>query len=260
MRPPMGAPGPTPPASWSVVPTHGPYAGSERRRRLGEVLIDAGLLTDAQLARALEEQKRWGGKLGHVLVDMGLLDEDAMVRAISEQLKLSVVDLASFPLPPGVHQHLRVDLAELFGAFPLGGDEDFRTVRVAMAEPSREALEELAKRTGKRVQAFVATASSIERAIREHYYGERPHASRAPAPPEEVDLEELTALPGVPAAGVLPEVTARLDAMAAQVQSLEQLVASQLKAMRGLLELLVEQGVLRHEDYLAKVRRERKAP
>ncbi|MBX7101646.1 MAG: general secretion pathway protein GspE, partial [Myxococcaceae bacterium] len=204
-----------------VFDTTGPSPGASttRRRRLGELLIEAGVLDDERLKAALVEQKKWGGKLGRTLVEMGFVDETAMVQALSKQLGIPSVDLDQLTLPPEVVQLLRVDLAERYGVFPLQGDPRGRTLQVASSDPTNlEALQELGMTLGARVVPTVATGSSIDRAIRRLYYGEaarRPAPAAAPAKPPPPPAPpapkaaapavadaslELDALLGVPAA------------------------------------------------------------
>jgi hypothetical protein len=67
--------------------------------RLGELLVKAGVVTESQLKTALNEQRQWGGKLGDILVRMRYLSEDVFVRALSKQLAIPRADLSlSIPL------------------------------------------------------------------------------------------------------------------------------------------------------------------
>ena len=163
-----------------------------KKRRLGEILRDAGVVTELQLEAALQEQRKWGGKLGRTLVEMGFVDEDSMVLALSRQLGLALLNLDQAPLAPDVVQWLRVDLAERYGVFPLGGDRKARAIQVATSDPTNvEALQELAFSTGLRVSLTVASASGIDRAIRRYYYGESTTASPT-ATPQSMGLTEST--------------------------------------------------------------------
>src|SRR5207245_1942777 len=81
------------------------------RRRLGEILMDAGVLDEMQLKAALSEQRKWGGKLGRTLVEMGFVDEDSMTLALSRQLNLPVGNLDGQGPPAEVVQSTRVDSA-----------------------------------------------------------------------------------------------------------------------------------------------------
>ena len=65
-----------------------------RKFRLGEVLVQQGLLSLHQLEQALAEQKRTGRKLGRVLSDMNLVTDQAIGLTIAEQMKLPFLDLA----------------------------------------------------------------------------------------------------------------------------------------------------------------------
>ena len=243
-----------------------------KKRRLGEILRDAGVVTELQLEAALQEQRKWGGKLGRTLVEMGFVDEDSMTLALSRQLNLPLLNLDKATLPPDVVQWLRVDLAERYGVFPLGGDRKARAISVATSDPTNgEALQELAFSTGLRVSLTVASASGIDRAIRRYYYGESTTSSRT-ATPQSMGLTENTFDPelfrsndveGAPAFGDAPrgpapaadELSPQVAELFQRLAGLEGIVAGQARAMRGILELLVEKGLLSREEYLARVRR-----
>ena len=292
---------------------------SARRRRLGELLLDAGLLDATRLEAALAEQRKWGGKLGRTLVEMGFVDEESMVRALSRQLKLPVVDLDQVTLPPSIVGLLRVDLAERYGVFPIGADAKGRTLQLATSDPTNgEALNELEFRTNAKIQIAVATASSIDRAIRRLYYGEDTRPVPAPPASGEAAYELKVPEPPAPAASpqpppfdphlelegaadraevsrlkeqvtglekttahmaVLKEQVAQLDKQAApvarlqeqlaalekqlapvarlreQVADLEKNSAHQVRAMRALVEQLIESGLISRDEYVARIKR-----
>ena len=64
--------------------------------RLGDLLIQQGLLTDEQLKFALEEQKRSGRKLGRIVVESSFVTEEAISQALARQLQVPFVDLKHF--------------------------------------------------------------------------------------------------------------------------------------------------------------------
>ncbi|MHB8875448.1 MAG: GspE/PulE/PilB domain-containing protein [Myxococcaceae bacterium] len=240
-----------------------------KKRRLGEILRDAGVVTEQQLSAALQEQRKWGGKLGRTLVEMGFVDEDSMTLALSRQLNLPLLNLDKSPLPAEVVQWLRVDLAERYGVFPLGGDRKARSMQVATSDPTNiEALQELAFSTGMKVSLTVSSASGIDRAIRRYYYGESTVSSPT-ATPQSMGLSENTFDPelfksnGVEGAPSLhssqapagPDLSPLLAELAERLTNLEAIVGGQARAMRGILELLVEKGLVSREEYLARVRR-----
>lgn len=230
---------------------------SPRKKRLGEILLDAGVIDQLQLNAALAEQRKWGGKLGRTLVEMGFVDESSMVTALSRQLGLPMVDLDSAQLPNEVVQLLRLDVAERYGVFPIGGDPRQKVLQLAMSDPSNvEWLQELSFATGMRVQPSVAAASAIERAIRRYYYGESTTSSET-ATPDRFGVSEPTFEPGLnPGAsgGPGPDVDQQLSDIATRLDNLEKLMTSQVRALRGLLELLVTKGLVSREEYLARIR------
>ncbi len=63
------------------------------RKRLGEILVAANVITHRQLEHALYEQRRWGGQVGKILIDEGFVTEDILVRALGKQLNLPVVTM-----------------------------------------------------------------------------------------------------------------------------------------------------------------------
>ncbi|MBL8881272.1 MAG: hypothetical protein JNG88_19380, partial [Phycisphaerales bacterium] len=64
--------------------------------RLGDLLVQQGLLTDEQLKFALDEQKRSGRKLGRIVVDSSFVTEEAISQALAKQLQVPYVDLRHF--------------------------------------------------------------------------------------------------------------------------------------------------------------------
>src|SRR5690348_12039602 len=106
---------------------HGAFM-SGRRRKLGELLVAAGVIDETRLHAALAEQQRWGGRLGRLLVDLGYVREDLLVKALSHQLQLPSINLAKTPPAQGVTQHVSVFLCERYGVFPLGFDPERRAL------------------------------------------------------------------------------------------------------------------------------------
>lgn len=253
--------------------------------------MDAGLITDLQLKAALSEQRKWGGKLGRTLVEMGFVDEASMAAALSRQLHLPLVDLDGMKLPKDVTAWLRVEVAERYGIFPLGGDARQKTLQVATSDPTNfEALQELAFHTGMKIQVSICGPTAIDRAIRANYYGERVIASDVGSTSllgldeQSFDAQEIVQRSGArvggggedaplmasaamgsgsdpyavtaPRSSAQVELEQRLKELTTRLEALEKHAASQVKALRGLFELLIEKGTITREEYSAKVRKE----
>lgn len=137
-------------------------------RRLGEILMRAGALDEAQLRAALDEQKRFGGKLGAVLLRMKLVGEDTLVQALSHQFNCPAVRLDGRTVPPQVLELVSADFCRNHGVFPLAAEGKF--LDVACTDPRELAvIDELRILTRRNVRAFLAGPLAIERAIQLHY-------------------------------------------------------------------------------------------
>ena len=146
------------------------------RRPLGELLLAAGKLTEAQLKGMLERQRREGGKLGERLVAEGLVTDEELVATIGEQLGIPFIpehQLRALPVPTPLLSLLPLEHAERFEAVPLTlqGKELF----CAMREPQNlERLDELQFRTGYAVRGLLASEGAIRRTINRFYRGDDP--------------------------------------------------------------------------------------
>src|SRR5689334_9653738 len=106
------------------------------KKRLGQILVEAGVISEAQLQSVLAQQKRWGGRLGQTLIEMGLVKEKQLVQALSTQLGIPSVDLDKHPISPDVNRWLKAELAEKYAVFPLGCDRRGRVLHLATTEPT----------------------------------------------------------------------------------------------------------------------------
>jgi MSHA biogenesis protein MshE len=90
------------------------------RFRLGEVLLQKGLIDEAQLQQALEQQKKTGRKLGRALSDLKMVSEDAIAVVVAEQMKIAFVDLRTQEIDEALVRRLSETQARRFRAIVLG--------------------------------------------------------------------------------------------------------------------------------------------
>ena len=105
-----------------------------QRIRLGDLLIQEGLLTTEQLGHALDEQKRTGRKLGRIIVDGGHVTEEDIAKALARQLRADFVDLRSHQPVPDLIRLLPEAQARRFRAIVL--DQRDERLRVGFADPT----------------------------------------------------------------------------------------------------------------------------
>ena len=135
-----------------------------KAKQLGQILIEQGLISSAQLEQALEEHRKTPKSLGRVLIDLGLIKEADLVRALAEQVGLEFVDLADYHIDPAATTLLPDALARRYRAIPIG-ERDGKLL-VAMSDPANVyALDDIRTITNRDVQPVVATAADVEQAI-----------------------------------------------------------------------------------------------
>ena len=91
----------------------------QRKVRIGDLLVQTGLISELQLQQALQEQKRTGSKLGRAVIDMGLVSEVKLLTALSEQLQIPFIELRHFKFDQNLVQSLPEAVARRFRAIVL---------------------------------------------------------------------------------------------------------------------------------------------
>jgi hypothetical protein len=134
------------------------------RKRLGDMLVEAGLLKEEELHKALKLQVGGNRRLGYLLIKMGLITEEQLQSVLSEQLDLPIVDIGQ-EFNPAVKHILPRYLCRKYNVIPLDfGDHNM--LQLAMADPSdNEALADIEQYTNKVVQPRLASHSNIKSAI-----------------------------------------------------------------------------------------------
>jgi len=135
------------------------------RVQLGSLLVQEGLVTEAQLDAAIVAQQRSGKQLGRVLIDQGHISETDLVRALARQVGLEFIDLSEHTIDPSIAAQIPEGLARRYQALPVAWDDDRRLV-VAMADPSNVfAVDDIRAITGAEVVTVVATSGQLKDAI-----------------------------------------------------------------------------------------------
>ncbi len=142
--------------------------GARPRRKLGEILVSAGVLAQEDLDRALAVQKETGGRLGETLVSLGLITEDVMLSALEEQLGMPRVELARYIISPGVARLIPEAFARSRKVLPI--ERVANRLTLAMADPLDVfAVDDVRIATGLEVQPVIASETEIDAAISEFF-------------------------------------------------------------------------------------------
>jgi type IV pilus assembly protein PilB len=157
---------------------------TEARRRLGETLVEAGVITKEALERALVLQQQQQLRLGTILLHEGFVSESQLVQALSLKLSIPWVSLWRVDIPDDVLELVPANVAEEFFLIPIHirtSQTGERVLFVAMNDPTDEdALRFVAATAGMPVKPMVAGPSDIAAAIRAYYYGEEEDSVPAP--------------------------------------------------------------------------------
>ena len=139
------------------------------QRKLGQILVDLGYLTEDQLWDVLEEQKQSHGEIsGQVAVRMGLVTNAQVTEALAEQWGMPVVNLPETNIPAKVLELVPETMAEIYKIMPVSLKGDVLTV--AMADPQNVgALDDLRNFLGHEVRGAVSNPHDIDGAIRQYY-------------------------------------------------------------------------------------------
>ena len=154
------------------------------RIKLGELLVQAGVLSAEKLEEALRMQKSEGGKrrLGRLLVESGFVDETQLTQVLGRQLSVPWVSLYHVDFSRQLLNLVPREVAEGYGVVPVyvrhvrGQGE---TLYVATDDPTNEdGLRKASAYAGLPVRPMIASASDIRSAIRAYYGGGAPSAPK----------------------------------------------------------------------------------
>jgi type II secretory ATPase GspE/PulE/Tfp pilus assembly ATPase PilB-like protein len=138
----------------------------ERRKlRLGEVLVEAGLAKREDIEAALSEQKnRKGKRLGEVLVDMGIITEATLVKTLAKKFDLTFVDLATCTLNEATAHEIPRDIVAKYGVLPI--DSDPARLTIALGDPlALDVIDLLRFHTSKRIEEVLVAPTQLKKFI-----------------------------------------------------------------------------------------------
>ncbi|MFH1045398.1 MAG: ATPase, T2SS/T4P/T4SS family [Candidatus Omnitrophota bacterium] len=145
------------------------------RLRLGELLVKDGLITEEQLEKAIQAQKKEGERIGKVLVKLGLVTEKDIVVILGKQLSIPYASLAKGLLEPDPNQDLEKLVPESFARqyFLIPLSRNLNSLTVAFADPLNViVIDNLKKMTSCDINPIVASETDIVQAI-DAFYGEK---------------------------------------------------------------------------------------
>lgn len=136
--------------------------------RIGELLLREKLITTDQLKKAIDEQKKSGGRLGYNLTKLGYITEKDLTGFLSRQYGIPTIDLTTHEVDHEIVKLIPEDVAQKYQVLPVSRTGS--TLVVAMADPSNIfAIDDIKFLTGYNVEPLVASDASIKTAIEKYY-------------------------------------------------------------------------------------------
>jgi len=169
-----------------------------KRKRMGEILIDGGVINERQLEDALARQKGLGMKLGEALIHMGYVKEDDILLTMKQQLNIQIIDINRMVVAEEVLRLLPESVARKYEVVPV--DVNNNRLIVAINDPTNYfALDDIRLAVGMLIRPVLARRSDIIRSIDRHYgrseaeKAAREYARQAGVSPVAAAVELMTA-------------------------------------------------------------------
>ena len=144
---------------------------AETRQRLSDMLLEQGLVTEAQLKECLDVQRTTGRNLNQVLVERGYLAEEELVVLLSEQLGIPYIRVANYTIPKEVLSQVPEVFARQYLMLPISITGN--TLTLAMVNPLNVmAFDEVRMLTGYEIETVIAIESELIAAIESQYAAE----------------------------------------------------------------------------------------
>lgn len=139
-------------------------------RRLGQILVDMGFITDDQLEMLLDEQRRQPGeKIGKIAEENGLITDEQLCQALAEQLGMQVINLEDFTPTDEVKAEISDTMAQMYRVIPVKREDNVLTV--ATAEPQNLTVQdELRTFLGLDIRMLVAPERAVNKALEKFYH------------------------------------------------------------------------------------------
>jgi Tfp pilus assembly protein, pilus retraction ATPase PilT len=147
---------------------------AEKKLKIGEILVAAGVIKEEQLTEALRSQSQLGGTLGENLIRLAFLTEEELLTALSEQLGMQHINLTKVEVPAAVQRLVKMETVRLRRLLPIGFEG--KRLVIGMVDPTDiSALTEVEFQSGHTTKPVILSASHFELAqafFQVHGYGD----------------------------------------------------------------------------------------
>lgn len=141
---------------------------AKRKKRIGDLLLDFGYITEGELQEAIKVQKKMDLRLGEVLTKLNYITEEELTSVLEVQFNLKRVYLSNYILNDHLSRYLEEDIARKYQAVPYEVDNNI--LKVAMKDPTDlVAVENIEVNSGMKLDVAISTQSEIKNALNQIY-------------------------------------------------------------------------------------------
>lgn len=168
-------------------------AGARKKIRVGDLLVEAGAITEEQLQEALAKQKESGGRIGNIIMQMGFISKELLITVLTAQTNIDYCEIKSVKIDESVLKLVPDSLVNKYKAMPVGFDEKNPNIlKVAMADPmDLVAVDDISISSGLQVDPMLSFEEDLNEVIGK-YYGSAQAMEAAEAYRKEQQSGELT--------------------------------------------------------------------
>ncbi len=146
-------------------------AGARKRIRVGDLLVEAGAITEDQLQQALAKQKESGGRIGNVIMQMGFISRELLITVLTTQMGIEYCEVRSVQIDESVLNLVPDNLVTKYRAIPIGFDENNPNIlKVAMADPmDLTAVDDISISSGLQIEPMLSFDDDLGEVIGKYY-------------------------------------------------------------------------------------------
>ncbi len=146
-------------------------SGGRKKIRVGDLLVEAGAITEEELQEALTYQKEHGGRIGNVILELGFISQDLLVTVLTTQMGLDYIELKACKLDEDILRLVPESLVNKYKVLPIAYDEmNPNVLRVAMVDPmDLNAIDDISITTNLQVEPLLAMEEDMNEAIGKYY-------------------------------------------------------------------------------------------
>jgi hypothetical protein len=224
------------------------------KKKIGDVLKEAGLIDDFQIDSALAHQRNWGGRLGAILVELGYVREGELAKALADRLHLPYVNLLDPELSEEITALIKAEIARKYQVVPVR--KEGKSLVLAMADPlDLEAMDAIRFITGATIKPAVATGAEIDVAIKKYYEHEDVTLQpQEPASSNKSLPDTLELIPGSDL-NMRPDSDTAAASRASAEEAARQLPGDATARLDALIGLLIEEGLVSSEKLAKRIQK-----